>query len=103
MALRAVTQGLRRLLHPRAADRDLDDEVAQYIAASADEYVRSGLSRERAERQARLDFLGVEAAKEDVRAFGWDGAVAGISRDVAYGLRGMRRNPGFHLVALTTI
>src|SRR6185295_5190540 len=48
-------------------------------------------------------FGGVEAAKEEVRAFGWDGALTGLRRDMAYGLRGMRRNPAFTAVAVATI
>lgn len=101
--LRALLRGLRRLANPAAADRELGDEVAHYLEMSARERMRAGLSRAEAERAARVNFGGVEAAKELVRAGGWEAKVEGLWNDARYALRGMRHNPGFAAVAAITL
>src|SRR5689334_8852845 len=103
MAWQSFIQGLRRLGRPGDADADLNDEVAQFIDASAREHMRRGLPRAAAERAARLEFVGVEAAKEDVRTSGWDGAIASFVRDIALGARAIRRNPTFAAVTCLTL
>src|SRR5689334_10542370 len=103
MSPRDITHGIRRLLRPDASEQDLNDEVAQYLEAATEEYMRAGLSRDEAVRRARIDFGGVENAKEGVRAAGWDGALDTLWRDVVFGFRGLRRNPGFAFVAILTL
>src|SRR6185436_1306902 len=46
---------------------------------------------------------GIESAKEAVRSAGWDGLVDTIRRDLVYGIRSLRRTPGFTLIAVTTL
>ena len=70
--IRHVAGGLRALLFKSAVDRELDDEVRQYLEAAAEEHRRAGMSREQAERAARVEFGGVENAKEVVRSGGWE-------------------------------
>ncbi len=90
-------------LFRRARTHDLDDEVAHYLEMSAAEYVRSGLSRDEATRRARVDFGGVEAAKEGVRTAGWQGALDTLLRDVRYAFRGFRSAPGYSLLAVAML
>ena len=47
----------------RAVEREMDDEFRSHIAHRADDLERRGLSREAAERAARVEFGGVEAQK----------------------------------------
>lgn len=103
MTLRALFHGLRRLFHPAAADAALDDEVAHYLELAAAEYERGGLSRDDAMRRARMDFNGVESAKDAVRTTGWDASLESLRRDIQYALRGLARSPAFTAVALLTI
>ena len=103
MTWQSLIHGLRRLWRPAEADAELRDEVAQFLEASAREQMQRGLSRAAAERAAKLEFGGVEAAKEGIRASGWDGAIAGFVRDFAGGVRAIRRNPTFAAVTCVTL
>lgn len=101
--LRTIVSGLRTLLRKEDVERDLDDEVQQYLELASQEHIRSGMSREAAERLARIELGGVEATKERVRSTGWDAAVETLFRDVRYAGRSLRRNPGFTIVVLLTL
>jgi predicted permease len=103
MIFRTLTHGLCRLFGTTRAERDLQDQVAHYLDLATEEYLRAGLSRAEAERRARVDFGGVEAAKEAVRSAGWDGFVDGLRRDVVYGVRSLGRTPGFTVIAVVTL
>lgn len=100
---RAITRGLRRLFNAQAADLDLDDEIAQYIAAATEEHVRSGMSRAEAVRRARLEFGGVESAKEAVRDAGWEAIPERLRRDLGFSIRTLARSPGFSAAVLITL
>jgi hypothetical protein len=97
---RHVVGGLRALVFKRDVDRELDDEVRQYIEAATQEHIRSGLSREQAERVARVDFGGIENAKDIVRAGGWEFSVESWIRDLQYSLRSLRAAPGYAIAAV---
>jgi hypothetical protein len=101
--LRTITSGLRTLFRKEEVERELDDEVTQYVEAATQAHMRAGLSREAAARAARIDVGGVEATKENVRSSGWDATVETVLRDVRYAARGLARNPGFTIVVLLTL
>src|SRR4051794_40713655 len=97
--LRRIRKGLHRMFHRAESEAELRDEIAQYIEMATEDHMRAGLPRAEAERRARVEFGSVESAKEGVRTAGWDGALYSLSRDAAYALRGLRRNPSFTIVA----
>src|SRR5690349_13703551 len=101
--LRAIEAGLRRLLSRASVDRDLDDEIQQYIAHATEAHIRSGLPRSEAERKARTEFGGVENVKEQLRSSGWDAVVTTIGQDLRFSVRMLRRHLAFTVVTLATI
>ena len=100
---RSTRAGLRRLVHRDATERDLNDELQHYLTLATEENVRRGMSPDAAAREARVRAGSLEAAKSEVRAFGWDGGVDTLRQDLRLALRGLRRNPSFTLTAVVSL
>ena len=104
MAFRSrVAALLRNLFRGGATERELDDELRAYVDMVVDDKRRSGLTPEQARRSALAELQGLEQVKERVRAVRAGALLAQVWRDVGYGLRIARRNPGFTLAAILTL
>src|SRR6266581_2278078 len=101
--LRNITRGLRSLFRKDQVDRELDEELGAYLEMAAAEKMREGMSRKEAVRTVRLERGGLELAKEVVRSGSWESFVETCWRDFRYGLRNLRKNPGFTVVAVLTL
>jgi putative ABC transport system permease protein len=101
--LRRFTDGLRVLLGRQRAEREMSEELEAYLDAAVNEKMRAGMSREDALRTARVEIGSTEAVKEAIRGAGWEASVESVWQDVRYGLRQLRRNPGFTAVAVITL
>lgn len=84
------------------AERELDDELQTYVDTLAAENVQSGMSAEEARRAARLE-AGVEQVKEEVRDVRSGAWLETLRRDVAFGFRQLRKNPGFTVIAVIAL
>ena len=84
-------------------DHDLDDEMRLHIENRADDLVRSGISREEARRRARIEFGCIEAYQDDCRESRRVNWLEDFFQDIAFGLRTLRKAPGFTVVAILTL
>ncbi len=86
-----------------SAEQDLNDELQAFVDMAAADKVRAGATPAEAHRLAVLELGGVEQVKERVRSGRHGGWLDAAARDVSYGLRQVRRNPGFFGVAIATL
>src|SRR6187455_201227 len=100
---RQLSRGLRALVHRSATDRDIADEIEQYVDDAAAAFEASGLAPEDARRAARRQLGSVTALHEQVRAYGWEHIVETTLSDIRHAARRIRRYPGHATVAALTL
>jgi hypothetical protein len=96
MSLASFLTRLRFLFTRRPPD-DLDDELRFHIDQAIQANLAAGMSPEEARRRARIDFGGIEHAREESARQHPRWLLATIAQDTRYALRGFRRNPLFAL------
>jgi putative ABC transport system permease protein len=82
---------------------DLDRELAFHIDMLTEQHVRTGVSPIEARRLALREFGRVDGVKEAVRDNWLSRTLETLWQDAHYGLRNIRRTPGFALVVVFTM
>jgi macrolide transport system ATP-binding/permease protein len=91
---------LRSIFHKNQAELDLSEELQFHLQNQIDEYVAQGMHPEDARHAAFRSLGGIEQAKEECRDARGVNVIDNFSQDVRFGLRMMRRSPGFSIPAI---
>jgi predicted permease len=92
--LAAFVARLAALVRRRRLDRDLDADLQTHFALLVDDLVARGMDPAAARREARLRFGSTTSAREAHRDARGLPLVETFTRDVRYGARLLRRQPG---------
>ena len=93
----------RRLRYPARSEAELDEEVRSYFDVMVERRISRGLTREEAERAAKLEFDGPGRVKEKVREARAGAEIETTWRDFCYASRALRKNPGFAVAAVLSL
>src|SRR5262245_23036870 len=94
---------VRYLGHRSRFEDALDVEVRFHIESRAAELQASGRARNDAITRARMEFGSIARLAEDSRAAWQLRWIEDLAGDLRYGLRSLRRSPGFALTAILSL
>ena len=94
---------LRKLFHVKQFDREFDAELQFHVEQQTETNIRAGMGPAEARRAALREFGGVELAKEECRDERGTRWLEDVWQDVRFGLRMLRKSPGFATVAILTL
>jgi predicted permease len=102
MSLLAAIRKLWHSIAPRNSS-DVEEEFRSTLDAYQEDLIRQGVPEEEARRKARIDLGQPTAQNETYRNAIGLRLFDEMSGDIRYGLRGLRRNPGFAAVAVLSL
>ena len=91
------------LFHKERRDAELAEELASHLEMLVEQNVERGMTPEEARRAARIALGGGEQIKEAVREQRGLPWIESFIADVRFGLRMLRKSPGFTCVAILTL
>src|SRR5215217_1426080 len=102
-SLRVLFQRLRALFRRRNLEQELDEEIRAHLELQIEDYQSQGMTAEEARYAALRKFGGVDQVKETYRDRRGLPGIETLFRDLAYGLRMLRRSPGTTLIAILSL
>lgn len=97
-----VRSWLRAVARRSRMESEMDTELGLHIEMFAEDLARTGVAREEAMRRARIEFGGIERAKEECREARGLNFLESLVQDLRFAVRMLHKNSGLTFVAVLT-
>ena len=98
--LRTISLRFLSLFRRHRLDADMNAEMLSHLEMAVDLNLRRGMSEQEARRRAVIGFGGIETIKESYRDQRGLPVLETTLQDIRFGLRMLRRSPGFSLLVI---
>ncbi|MBW4028266.1 MAG: ABC transporter permease [Acidobacteria bacterium] len=99
-SLQETLNRIRSFFRNAPLDRELNEEMAAHLEMAEEENLRHGMSEDEARRQARIQFGGVQQARERHRESRGLPALDVVMQDLRFTFRTLSRERGFAFIAM---
>jgi putative ABC transport system permease protein len=98
-----ISSMCRNLFRRQAVEQELDDELRSALEILVAQKIKDGIPPEVARREALIELGGLEQVKEEVRSAKAGRWLEDFLLDIRFGMRLLRRNRGFTIVAVVIL
>src|SRR5580692_5792202 len=98
-----IAEGIKSLFNKTGSERELDEELEEFVSASVEHKRKTSMSADAARRAALLEIGSRNSVKHQVWSSRWESMLESVLQDLRISLRTLLKSPGYTAVALISL